>query len=195
MTEFSLEAAFALLPPASPLPSVPNSLIAVVGDERAAIELARTIATQLAVPPDEIAIATPKAGSSTLKSFAPDLVVHDAASAKALSPGWRRDRIGIVAVAARDTASDASWARAMLRDLRPSATIGLADARAKNEDLAMFLSGIGGVDALAVTGSDTTATPAQLLELAVPVAFLDGAPATGTTWASVVRDAAARRSA
>jgi hypothetical protein len=121
--------------------------------------------------------------------------VTDAESAAALAPGWRRDRVGVVAVAAEDTTTERTWAREVLRAARPSFTLALADARTKNEDLATFLSAIGGVDALALHRTEATVSPAQLLTLGLPVARLDGAEVTSTTWAAIVRDAAARRGA
>lgn len=210
LTDFSLEAAFALLPPVPPMPKVPGALIAIIGPLEEALSLATAIGEELGLPASEIALALPAPASRPLigrggKAPAPtpaelaaecvaaDLLVTDAESTAALAPGWRRDRVGVVAVAVDDTTGERAWAREVLRAARPSFAIALADARTKNEDLATFLGGIGGVDALALHRTDSTVSPAQLLGLGLPVARLEGSEVSSTTWARIIRDAAARR--
>jgi hypothetical protein len=54
-------------------------------------------------------------------------------------------------------------------------------ARHKRVDVAHWLAGFGGVDALALWDAAATRTPAELLGL-LPIAFVDGEPASPLGW-------------
>ena len=122
-------------------------------------------------------------------------IVESPDDAEALAPGWRRDRVGIVALAVPSGLASAAEARALLRALRPSAVYALADASAKNDDLFELVDAMGGVDALWLEGLGSTITPADVLALGIPVARLDGEAATPERWALVVDEAVRRRGA
>jgi len=184
------EAAFGSLPPARPLPRTPGSLVALVGDPRAAARLARTVAAELAVPPKDIAVAAPDGNAGAGR---PGLRVRTVEEATDRSGDWRRDRVGIVVVHAPPPGGDQQWARAMLRALRPSCVWGLVSATTKIEDVARWADDLGGLDALAVGEVGHTMTPAAVVATGIPVARLDGQPATPPRWAAVVAELAARR--
>lgn len=180
--------AFSLAPRPRPLPRTPGSLVAVVGP----LTVAKDIAEQLGVPSEHVARArrTRSAGEQ-----ASALVVHDEQEAADLAPGWRRDRVGVVAVSVTSLSRDGAWARNVLRALAPSMTIALASATAKAEDIGAFCAAIGGVDALVIEGLEATLTPASVLATGIPVGMLDAMPADAATWADVATRALARRSA
>jgi hypothetical protein len=182
----SLVDAFALAPRARALPRSPGSLIAVVGS----LHVARLLAAQLGVARHEVARARRWRARGEPAS---PLVVHDAYEAADLSPGWRRDRVGVVAVNVASFLEDALWAREVLRAMGPSMTIALASATTKAEDIAAACAAIGGVDALALEDLDATLTPAAVLATKIPVGMLDGAPANEANWVVTASRALARR--
>jgi hypothetical protein len=177
------EAVFAQLPPARPLPTVDGALVAIVGELGRALELGGRIADELGLDDTELAVASPSRPSC---AFPPDLTVTDDREAAALSPGWRRDRVGIVAVDATSSGASAGWVRQILRSLRPSATLAVVSAVSKPEDIAHFAAAIGGVDALALDDMELTVTPAAVIGLGIPVARLGDLPATTATWSASV---------
>jgi hypothetical protein len=63
---------------------------------------------------------------------------------------------------------------------------GVVDATCKTEDVAMWAETIGGVDALALENVEVTVSPAAALGLGIPVARLNGQPATASRWAALV---------
>jgi hypothetical protein len=186
----SLEEAFAAVPAPRPLPRTPGSLVAVVGEGRAATQVARSVAAELGVRPSEISVA---ALDGTTRSRRPGYRVRTPDEAADLSTGWRRDRVGVVVVHASSAEADRRWAREMLRAMRPSCVWGLARASTKPEDVGRWANDIGGVDALVVDEVAGTVTPAAILSAGIPVARLDGEPATPERWADVVAALAAGR--
>jgi hypothetical protein len=186
----SLEEAFAAVPAPRPLPRTPGSLVAVVGEGRAATQVARSVAAELGVRPSEIAVA---ALEGTTRSRRPGYRVQTPDEAADLSAGWRRDGVGVVVVHASPAEADRCWAREMLRAMRPSCVWGLARASTKPEDVGRWANDIGGVDALVVGEVAGTVTPAAILSAGIPVARLDGEPATPERWADVVAALAAGR--
>jgi hypothetical protein len=177
------EAVFALAPVARPLPDVPGALIAVLGELGEALEVAGGIVDDLGLEETEIAVASPRAPDFALPSH---LLVNDAKRAAALSPGWRRDCVAVVVVDCAGPESTTAWVRTMLRSLRPTATWSLASATSKSEDVAHFVDSIGGVDAIVLADLDATVTPAAILATGIPVARLDGEPATPAAWVDAV---------
>lgn len=188
----AIEAACSRLSVARPLPDVPGALVAVVGDLGRALEAAGSIVEELHAGDVELAIASRTPPRFTV---AGDLFVAEPRAAAALSPGWRRDAVAVVAVATDGTDDSTRWCRAMLRALRPSATLAVVSAAAKPEDVAHLDACVGGVDALALYDLDATVTPAAVARAAIPVARLDGAPATPSRWFELLLEALDRRSA
>ena len=148
------------------------------------------MAAELGVRPSEIAVA---ALDGTTRSRRPGYRVRTPGEAGDLSVGWRRDRVGVVVVHASPAEADRRWAREMLRAMRPSCVWGLARASTKPEDVGRWANDIGGVDALVVEDVAGTVTPAAILSTGIPVARLDGQPATPARWADVVVALAAGR--
>lgn len=218
---FDLEQVFATLPGPRPLPSVSGALIAVVGPEPRALEHARRIASELGLDPEEVALARTskvEGGASRprrrglrvaeeaaideakerealtpVSSLAPDLYVEEPEQASALSPGWRRDRVGIVAVEIGNLLDASPRARSMLRALRPSVTLILAEGTQKAADIAFRANALGGADALLIDNLQATMTPCELLTADIPIARLGGEPATPAAWVRLVEATLDRR--
>lgn len=183
--EATLEAAFALLPAPPAPPSAPGSLIAVAGPGQAAREAAHRLAGELGLDESLVAMASQWRAARTLS---PDMFVRSPDEAASLSPGWRRDRVGLVAVTAPLISSDHRWAREVLRAMRPSAVWGVVSATTKPEDVVHWATALGGFDALVLEDVAYTSTPAAVLGTGIPVATLDGRPATPARWATVVAE-------
>jgi hypothetical protein len=204
----SVDDAFALIGPTPTIPRARGSLLAVIAPVGEALPLARSLAAGSRIDPNSVAlIARPKSptmalpASNTrgrpLTASLPDrrpadgLVATDITAVRALGGGWRRDRIGIVAIEL-DGRSHA-FVRSALRSLMPSAVWMSADARMKNEDLIAQADAVGGIDALMLAHADETSTPAIALRAGFAVATLNGHHADPARWTRIVNRVAERR--
>jgi hypothetical protein len=162
-------------PTAPALPRAARAVIAVVGDREEAIDLAASIAGDRA----DVLVAADRRGAD----------LRTAASVVDLRASWRRRRRPVVVAVASPFAVAASpWAAGVLDALEPAMVLGHVDAGRKPEDVAAWSTSVGGIDALAVTGLERTTTPAAILGAGIPVATLDGAPATPARWAALLTD-------
>ena len=93
----------------------------------------------------------------------------------------------ILVVIASITAAT-QWTNMMLDHLEPTQVWGVANAGWKAEDVTAWAERLGGIDVLAIERLDETVSPASLLEVGVPIARLDGEPASATRWAEVLLD-------
>lgn len=184
------EAVFASLPDAPPLPADPGGLVAVVGAAGMVRPTAQAIALAVDSPEDDVIVASPTANDRHARA---ECRARSAAQASALSPGWRRDKVAVVAVYGPPMGTTQGWTREMLHALRPSCVWGMASATTKPDDVRRWVGAIGGVDALVMTDVDATATPASILSLGIPIACLDDEPATPGRWAAVVAELLTRR--
>ncbi len=179
----AIDAACALLPAASPLPDVAGALIAVVGELGRALEIASTIIDDLGLDDAEIAVVAADRPGFAVPTH---LIATDARTAAALSPGWRRDGVAVVAVGTGTDRASARWCRTVLHALRPTAAWAVVSAAAKPEDVACFAASAGGLDALVVDDLDATVTPAAVVRAGVPVARIGDAPATARRWSELL---------
>ena len=80
------------------------------------------------------------------------------------------------------------WAAETLTAIAPT-QIRLAVAGWRPIDrVAQTLAGIGGVDVIDLVSLDGATAPEMFLRLGVPVASIDGQPATATLWAALLVD-------
>ena len=79
-----------------------------------------------------------------------------------------------------------AWARHVLDALEPAAVWAVTDAQRKPEDVVAWAERIGGIDAIALDGTEETASPAAVLATGLPVALIDGHTATPARWAAVL---------
>jgi hypothetical protein len=170
------------LPPAPAPPGRPGDVLVLLGEPVAATAAAAQLAGLMRLDPAGTLIATPNltgvAGAQRVQS----LLEADRRA--------RRMRVGavpnLVVVDAPVTGHDPTWTAAMVEALRPTAVWAMVDATRKPADLARHLRSLGTVDALAVYATGVSGDPATVLELGVPVAWLDGRPATPGTWAGLL---------
>lgn len=182
-----LEAVFGALPAVS-LPRAAGALVAVVGPATPVRETAQAVAQLVRCPVDELAIAAQRGGGRA----APGYRVRSVDKAAALADGWRRYHTGVVGVCAPALGGDQSWTKAMLMALKPTSVWGVVSATTKLVDIAAWIDTIGGVDALALYDVAATRTPAEILELGLPISRVDGHAATPMRWAQLVSALMAR---
>lgn len=185
--ESALMAAMAKLPAPERAPRRPGSLIVVVGAGRQAGDEAVRMAAEVGADPAEVVFATDR---RPVWSTPEELLVRSAGEAAALAPNVRDGQVAIVAVDAPNGSKSATilWARRVIDAFDPTFVVAVADAMHKSEDVADWIEGLGGVDALVLDHADTTASPARLTELGVPVSRIGDQPATPARWAATVVD-------
>lgn len=174
------------LPRAAALPTAPGSVVAVVGDRDGALALARSLADELGLDPDDVALAAEDDDGDDLALGRLLPSVHAVSEAR-----WHaryESRPSVVAVAVPVGRSTSTWARRALEALDPTVTWAHTAATRKAEDVLEWSERLGGVDAVAVDGIDDTASPAAILGTGIPVARIDGRRATPALWAAILTE-------
>lgn len=170
----------ASLPAPPSLPSCRGAVVAIAGPRRAAMDLARRLAVEAGVDPDEVVLAS---SDRRCTGTGADDVVRDADQARELRRSWRRrQQTTFVVVDAPLRGAGAAWAAEVLDALEPTVLWGSVSADRKVEDVNAWLDIIGDVDALDVRDLDDTLTPASVLSTGAVVGRLEGAPATPRRW-------------
>jgi hypothetical protein len=172
--------------PTHPQPlRTPGAVVAVVGDGVAVMTTARQMATRLGLTEGDVVLAgdvdaVPGHGRR-LQTVVAARRYRDRENAD--------DEVTVVAVGVGPERADQLRAADLLEALRPDQAWAVVDARSKHRDCERWLATVGGArgfDALAVTGIFATAEPGTVLDLGVPVGWIDGLPATRVTWAAVL---------
>ncbi|HTT87324.1 MAG TPA: hypothetical protein VMF60_08155 [Acidimicrobiales bacterium] len=184
--EVALLEAFGQLPPSPPPPHRTGSLLAVVGTAAEARRLGASLACELGVDPAAVPLASRHSGAHGLVSG--PLLVRSSEEAAELAPGWRRSQPAVVVVDAPVAGAERSWAAHVIAALRPTAVWGVVDSTSKTGDVAAWIRAIGGVDALAIENLGATVSPADVLQLGLPVARIEGLPASPARWVATVVD-------
>jgi hypothetical protein len=171
------------LPAAPEIPTAPGSVIAIVGNGTDSVRVARRLASELSVDPDDVVVAS----QSNDERLPPWLHVADAGSAaQRRRAWWRRGRLTLVAVDNTETTDDAAWTRGVLDAIEPTLAWGVVDATRKPEDVAAWAGKLGALDAIALENIRATVSPAAILHVGIPVASIDGRRATPERWAQVL---------
>ena len=173
------------LPVAPALPQGPGSVIVVVGTREAALLLARQITAELGLDPDGLIMASTGYKGRAIPAERRITTVEAAMEARR---SWRRRRRPTVVAVEAPTGrlGPGEWVRRVIDALEPTAVWGAVDATRKPEDLFEWSEQLGGFDALGVGNVDHTVSPAAVLQCGIPVARLDGRPATALLWASLL---------
>ena len=184
--EAALRSSLSRLPAAPAVPKTMGSVVAIVGERGAAMELAREMAAEAGLDPDAITLATRRRVPARTPE---NLVITSSDDALEKRRSWRRrDRPSVVVVDTELSGDKPAWAYHVLAALEPEATWGVVEATRKTEDVAAWINGLGGVDALAVNDIDATTSPASVLQLDVPVGRIDGRPASPALWAALLTE-------
>jgi hypothetical protein len=172
------------LPVAPELPLGAGEVLFVVGPGVETLRAARALAASLRLDPDRVLWAT----RGELASLAPK-AARVTTVESAIDRRQEASTSGTPTIVAVDAPlrTDAWWTTQLLAVWAPEAVWAVVDATRKPEDVEPWLAGLPRVDALVVQDTDLSADPAAVLDrVAVPVALLDGAPATPHRWASLL---------
>jgi len=156
----------------------------VVGAGASARRLAAGLAGEMGIDPVAVPFASRDAGAFVHATG--KLLVRSPEDAGERAPDWRRSRPAIVAVDAPVTTTERSWAASMIASLQPGAVWGVVDSTCKPEDIAAWAEILGRVDALALENVAASVSPAAALGAGLPVARLDGQPATAARWVAAI---------
>lgn len=167
----TLSAVLGRIPTAPERPRGPGTVLAVVGTGDDAVLVARSLAARWHLPPTAVveldAPAAPGAAAAVRDPAAPRVL------ALRVGPEGR----------------DRTLAAALLRDVRPDQVWAVVDARTKPADAAAWTGAVTALrpaDALAVHGLLETTAPGTVLGLDLPVAWVDGLPASRLLWAAAL---------
>ncbi|NNJ60979.1 MAG: hypothetical protein HKP61_08525 [Dactylosporangium sp.] len=172
----------------SDLPSAPHpppgrgDILVVLGDVAGAAVVARSVLEALRLDSHVLAVAGPNttvpAGGCRLTGPA------DAGRwAARLRSG---DTPGVVVVETDLDTRTTSWACSIVAAVGAASVWAVVDATRKITDCARWLATLGQVSALAVHSTSGTSDPASALSLGLPVAMVDGQPATPHVWAALL---------
>jgi hypothetical protein len=180
---------FSRLPSAPPPPSLPGSLLAIVGDLQRSRRLAAEIATELGLDPATI----PVASTRPVGKIPMSLTARSALEVAERAPGWRRNGSAtVVVVVSPLVGGNRSWARLVLAAMKPTAVWGIAEALYKTEEIAAWAETLGGMDALVLSEVRHSISPASATATGIPIARLDEGRASPERWATVVGDLLSR---
>lgn len=165
----TLGAVLGRLPAPPPPPRGVGQVLVVVGEGDGPRAVARTLAVRWGLP---------------------DGRVHELdASATVVPPARDGGTAQVVALRVGPEHHDRSRAAHALASLGADQVWAATDARTKPADVAAWVAAVGAerpVDALAVQGLLDTAAPGTVLEPGLPVAWVDGVPASRLVWAAAL---------
>jgi len=174
------------LPPPPRVPAGLGVVIVIVGASAAPVLLARELAEELDLDPDDVVLATREHLGDGIPAW---LQMNDPDTAHARRRSWqRRDQPTIVACSLPAMHQSLRWAREMLDQLEPTITCAIVDAGLKREDIVHRIDALGGVDVLALDNLDDTVSPATALDLGIPVGRLASEHASPLTWTELFLD-------
>ncbi len=169
-------------------PAGRGTILAIAGPAAQALATAERIAPELQVPAERVWCAGVPADAIPGALHISD--AWDAATA-ARATRERLDRT-VIAVVATDADPGRSRNRQparILAALGADAVWAVVDATRKTSDTRRRLAELGPITAAVVVGAAETDSPGTVLELGVPVALLDGEPASPPRWTAALLDA------
>jgi hypothetical protein len=165
----TLGAVLGRLPAPPPPPRGVGQVLVVVGEGDGPRAVARTLAVRWGLP---------------------DGRVHELdASGAVTAPARDGGTAQVVALRVGTEHHDRARAAHALAGLGADQVWAVTDARTKSADVAAWVAAVGAerpVDALAVHGLLDTAAPGTVLEPGLPVAWVDGVPASRLVWAAAL---------
>lgn len=175
----AVERLVARLPEEPALPDASGDIVVLAGPAAAALPAAQVLAARLRIRPGQVlTIGTP----------ADDRPVEDSWQAAALAADIRLSADGPSVVVLATDGGREEWAGELIAALRPEALWAHVDATRKTSDTARQLGELGSPTALFVTGAERTASPASVWDTGLPIALLDGRPASRSAWAVLLLD-------
>jgi len=165
-------------------PSSAGSILVLVGEEARVLRAARQIASEMGLDPDAIPVASPV---RLHKRIASRYLLKNSEAVAERLPSWRRrSHPTVVAVTVGMTSPHHSWARHVIEAMDATAVWGIVEATSKPADVAAWGRKLGGLDGLLVEDTLHTTTPADVLDLDIPVVRIDGCHATPEQWTAIL---------
>ncbi|MCU1492025.1 MAG: hypothetical protein JWM85_3430 [Acidimicrobiaceae bacterium] len=184
---YSLGPALALsleaLPPAPEVPALADAVVVTTGPRGAALELAKALACRLGLG-DEALLVLGAGPAARQSSGGPRRYASALKLATAVAERRIAGRSSVVVVELPDDLSDLVQLHDAVAATRPEQVWASVPANTSVAQLARLAEHAGGLEALALADLDDAERPAELLTCDIPVAFLDGRPASALLWAA-----------
>ncbi len=161
-----------------------HPLVVVIAESGGALPTTRTLAVGMGLPVDEVVVIADDA-----PAVEADLEGEGRAHLVDLARQRSRPVVVHLAVPFGADAGRRAAARGLLTTLRVDQLWAVVDATRRTADVEAWLRDVapaGGVDAVSLVDTAATAVPAAGLDLAAPVALLEGRPATPAAWVSLL---------
>ncbi|MBB2924189.1 hypothetical protein [Cellulomonas cellasea] len=181
----TLSGLLAHVPDAPHLVRMRGSVVVVVGRGEDAMTVAGQLAERLRQAPAGIVLA----GEVEHVPGRGRRLTTPAAAERWRTRSGESGDVALVVLGVGPEPEDRSHAAAILAALDADQVWGVVDARDKARDCERWLTEVGAqraVDVLAVRGLFETTEPGTVLDLPVPVAWIDGIPATRVAWAAAL---------
>lgn len=181
----TLSGLLAHVPDAPHLVRTRGSVVVVVGRGEDAMTVAGQLAERLRQAPAGIVLA----GEVEHVPGRGRRLTTPAAAERWRARSGESGDVALVVLGVGPEPDDRSHAAAILAALDADQVWGVVDARDKARDCERWLGEVGAqraVDVLAVRGLFETTEPGTVLDLPVPVAWIDGIPATRVAWAAAL---------
>jgi hypothetical protein len=176
----SLLERLATLPRPSALPCTRGTVVAVIGPRGVAHHVARAVSVRVGADPASIATLTAR----RRRASDPELTCVEEVLDNRRA--WRRRPLPSIAVIDAPLGRPTAWVAEVLGALEPTVVWGVVEASRKVEDIVSWSNDLGGLDALCLTCLDETVSPASPLRTGLPIALLEGQPATADRWADLL---------
>jgi hypothetical protein len=178
------------LPAAPAPPHRAGEVLVLIGDWTPTLRAAQTVAQMLRIREDTIRVAG-LAGHPTVRdeSKLAYCTISGPSAARLMQSELNAAATTTIIVIATDASTpdpDDPWATELLEAMQPDAVWAVVDARTKTEDIRAQLDRYGPVDAIVVHSAQASASPASVWDLDLPVALIDGRPASTFVWAGLL---------
>ncbi|CAA9412711.1 MAG: hypothetical protein AVDCRST_MAG35-1527, partial [uncultured Quadrisphaera sp.] len=164
-----------------------HHVVVVLAESRSGLATAQTLATGLGVRADEVLVLAGDAPVGPGGAAPADR--RSVARVADLARHRERPVVVLVTVPLGPDPAAREAVRGTLEALAPDQVWAVVDAARRTVDARAWLEQVGppdGVDAVALTGTDATAVPAEALDLEAPVVLVDGRPASAVAWVSML---------
>lgn len=186
----TLSGVLADIPSAPQPPRTAGSVLVVLGADDDADAAATLLAERLRLPAEAVRLAGAPTGRGRGRGRTPGRM----SSAEQVA-AWRTgasaaEHPWVVALTVGADPEDREFARSLLAACDADDVWAVLDARTRTADARRWLRSVTSrVDAVAMRGLLDTAEPGAALALGVPVAWIDGVPATPVAWAAALSQA------
>ncbi|MDA8391734.1 MAG: hypothetical protein M0Z87_02835 [Actinomycetota bacterium] len=159
-----------------------GQVMVLAGPLHLCLPAARRVAEEVGVSPAEVVLAAEGDDFTTHGRR-----IRSVSAARHRAKQWRTSDGPpvLVALATPVGGRGLAWATSILVALQPDAVWGVVSATTKGGDCVEWAKRLG-VEAVVVEEADASRSPATVLEMGIPVATVDGRPATAELWAALL---------